>query len=119
MIKIIEQNDFGQSFCIPLFKYLHTDMIKQKEKFNLLAETLKSIAHPERLAILFLLCHCTKGGLTVKHIYKTMNIEQPIASRHLGILKRGGLLKRDVKKTGTYYYMNMEHQLSKCISNCL
>jgi DNA-binding transcriptional ArsR family regulator len=48
-------------------------------------ETLRSIAHPIRLAIVDLLFN--NGEMTVTDIYSQLQIEQAIASHHLRILK--------------------------------
>lgn len=63
----------------------------------------KAIAHPVRLAILrnFATCGCDK--LTVKSIYERLGIEQPVASHHLGILKRSGVVLREQEGVNTYY----------------
>ena len=48
-------------------------------------ETLRSIAHPARIAIIDLLSKNTK--MTVTEIYEQLQIEQAVASHHLRILK--------------------------------
>ena len=58
------------------------------------AELIKAIAHPERLAILNLLCMTREDALTVKTIYEKLGLQQPVASRHLNILKNAGVVNR-------------------------
>ena len=64
--------------------------------WNDLAESLKSAAHPERLAILHLMCTCGCDQLMVKSIYGTLHLQQSSTSRHLGIMKKSGLLKFEI-----------------------
>jgi DNA-binding transcriptional ArsR family regulator len=80
-----------------------------------MAEMFKSIAHPERLQVLNLLCNCGCNKLSVKDIYEALNLEQSVASRHLGILKRAGILRREVKGRNTFYGIKENHSLSSCI----
>jgi ArsR family transcriptional regulator len=63
------------------------------------ADVLRAIAHPLRIWIIILLQQ--HGELTVTEIYEKMDIEQAIASHHLGILKNKGVLRaqRDGKNT--------------------
>ena len=70
---------------------------KSKTDWNDQSEALKSAAHPERLAILHLMCNCGCYQIMVKTIYETLDLEQSITSRHLDIMKNGGLLKREIK----------------------
>lgn len=79
-----------------------------------LAEAVKSIGHPERLQILDLLCNCGCDKLTVKQIYETLKLEQPIVSKHLGIMKRAGLLKKEVDGRNTYYCLNLNNPACNC-----
>ncbi|MEO1435401.1 MAG: metalloregulator ArsR/SmtB family transcription factor [Bacteroidota bacterium] len=60
-------------------------------------ETLRSIAHPVRIAMIDLLHK--NGALTVTQIYEHLQIEQAVASHHLRILKNKQVLtvKRDGK----------------------
>lgn len=84
-------------------------IIKNEHDINELAEMVKSIAHPERLQILDLMFNCGCIKLSVKNIYETLKLEQPIVSRHLGIMKRAGLLKKEVDGRNTYYYFNLHN----------
>jgi DNA-binding transcriptional ArsR family regulator len=67
------------------------------------AELLKALAHPERLAILHLLCKAPKGRLTVKAIYESLEAQQAAISRHLGILKNSGVVHRMQEGQKTFY----------------
>ncbi|TND07203.1 MAG: Transcriptional regulator, ArsR family protein [Bacteroidetes bacterium] len=88
-------------------------------RFADISEMLKALAHPARIAIIDLLCNCGCERMMVKNIYERLKIEQPVASKHLGILKRSGLLKREMKGTSAYFLLNMENTVTICISHCL
>lgn len=62
-------------------------------------ETLRSIAHPIRIAVIDLLFK--QGPLTVTQIYEHLQIEQAVASHHLRILKNKQVLtvQRDGKNS--------------------
>jgi ArsR family transcriptional regulator len=83
------------------------------------AEALKSIAHPERLAILRLIGSSRYEQVQVKNIYEDLHLEQSITSRHLTTMKKSGVLKREVKKGKVYYYLNMENITTQCIKMLL
>lgn len=76
-------------------------------------EVMRAIAHPIRIAIVDLLDQ--RGPLSVTDIHTHLNIEQAIASHHLGILKNKGVLssKRSGKKT---IYMLGDEDVSEMIS---
>ncbi len=80
-----------------------------------LAEVLKSIGHPERIAIFNMLLNCKQNRMEVKSIYQELNIGQPIASRHLGIMKRAGLLRRENMNRKTFYSINSENWACVCV----
>lgn len=63
------------------------------EKLEHSAVILKALAHPLRLAVVDLLTE--HQSLTVKEIYQLLNIEQAVASHHLGILKDKNVLKAE------------------------
>lgn len=84
-----------------------------------MAEIMKSAAHPERLAILNLMCNCGCDEIMVKNIYGVLHLKQSITSRHLGIMKKSGLLKREVKGGKTFYRFNKDVQTAHCIKKLL
>lgn len=97
-----------------------------KKRFNTrnhdweeLADTLKSVAHSERLTIIYMLCNCGCDQLEVKNIYSTLHLGQPTTSRHLIIMRKGGLLKREVKKGKTYYGLNSQSNTALCLKEML
>lgn len=82
------------------------------------AESLKSVAHPVRMAIVDLLG--LKGPLTVTQIYESLSIEQAVASHHLGILKHRGLLSSERDGKNTRYALEKRELLTvlRCIRDC-
>jgi len=92
---------------------------KRIEDWNDIAEALKSTAHPERLAILHLICNCGCDQIMVKDIYETLHLEQSITSRHLGIMKKSGILKREIKGGKTFYGFNANNLTVQCIKKLL
>lgn len=108
---------------ILLYSYLYSQMRRpdstSKESFTVLAEVLKSVAHPERIAILNLIYKCSEKRMTVKVIYETLRMEQPIASRHLGILKRSGILQRESEGASTFYSISRDNKMAERISKCI
>ena len=83
-----------------------------------LADTLKVIAHPIRIAILGLLEDGKK--MTVTEIYQKLDIEQAPASHHLGLLKSRGLLKSERDGKSNFYFLDKESLSSVmcCFKNC-
>lgn len=92
---------------------------KSKTDWNDLAEALKSAAHPERIAILHLMCNCGCDEMKVKSIYEKLRLEQSITSRHLGIMRKSGLLKREIKEGKTLYRFNKNNLTAQCIRKLL
>lgn len=88
------------------------------EKLENVANMLKAIAHPMRIAILRLLENGAK--LTVSEIHQKLGIEQSSTSHHLGILKDKGVLcsKRDGKNT--IYSLKHENfaKVIECVNRC-
>ncbi len=91
-------------------------MSKETQNYEGLAEVFKAIGHPIRIAILNLLCNCDR--LTVKNIYEKLKIEQPIASRHLGIMRSNGVLERIQETGNTYYCFSEKNPYVDCIKHC-
>lgn len=88
------------------------------DKLEEASEMLKAIAHPIRIAIVDLLGADKK--LTVTEIYETLNIEQAIASHHLGILKNKGVLLCERSGKNAYYFLKHQRlsQIIDCIDHC-
>lgn len=90
--------------------------MSKNNRNTILAEIFKSIAHPDRLAIMQLMCDSKR--LTVKSIYEKLKLEQPIVSRHLRIMRNSGLLKREQEGNNTYYCLINDNEVVSCITKC-
>ena len=92
-------------------------MPKEKSNKNAeiiqLSEILKGIAHPSRIAIMNLLASSKTNKMTVKSLYKTLKISQPVMSRHLGILKSCGVIERSTEGKNTFYEINQANKVAK------
>jgi DNA-binding transcriptional ArsR family regulator len=66
--------------------------------------TIVAINHKQRFRILRLLYK--HKYLKVKQIYKALNMEQSVASLHLSILRRSGLVINKRKGQSVYYFIN-------------
>ncbi len=75
------------------------------------AEILRAAAHPLRLAILLLLQK--EKECTVSQIYKTLQIEQAVASHHLRILKTHQLVV--LRKSGKNAFYSLNQATAKAL----
>ena len=71
------------------------------EALLIAASKLKVLGHPIRISIIQLLEQTPK--LSVSEIFRTLNIEQAIASHHLNTLKNKRILKSERVGKNTYY----------------
>lgn len=82
------------------------------------AEALRSMAHPERLSILALMSKTPKGRLTVKEIYESLGLQQPVVSRHLAILKNAGVVYKMQQGQKTIYGLRIKKQNVNSMLGC-
>jgi DNA-binding transcriptional ArsR family regulator len=73
---------------------------------NELADLLKAIAHPARIAILQKLC--TVDCCICRDFSEDIDLSQPTISRHLGELKAAGLISGTISGTTKSYCLNPE-----------
>ena len=87
----------------------------QIEQLEMAASKLRAMAHPMRIAIIYLLHDGAQ--MSVTEIYKKLKIEQAAASHHLNILKNKGVLasRRDGKKI----FYSIKNQVLTEIIDCL
>jgi DNA-binding transcriptional ArsR family regulator len=88
------------------------------ERLENVANMLKAIAHPMRIAILDMLDNGKK--LTVSEIHQQLGIEQATASHHLGILKDKGVLCSKREGKNTFYYIKYDNfsRMLECVNSC-
>lgn len=70
------------------------------DNYNDLTELFKVLTDANRIRIIEVL---TKECQSVNEIAKKANISQPLASHHLKVLKKSGLVKVESKGTFNYY----------------
>lgn len=76
---------------------------------------LRALNHKLRQQILKLLEEQTK--LTVTEIYVQLRLEQSVASQHLAILRRAGIVK--TQREGKFIYYLLNHERIIDISSCV
>ena len=91
---------------------------KQVNEAGVLCGVMKAIGHPERLAIFRYLAE-KKATATVKEIYQFLNLEQPVVSRQLGILKNNSVVIRETTKGNVFYRVNSSSPLIIGMIKCL
>ena len=96
----------------------HTNKKTDHDDRQSLAEILKAAAHPDRLAILNMLCKTKNERLTVKMIYEKLSLQQPIVSRHLNILKSAGVVRRSQEGQKIYYCLCLEKKNIVSLMKC-
>lgn len=82
-------------------KDLIAENAKQLEKASLI---LKALQSPLRQRILHLMF--TRGQVTVTEVYTELELDQPIASQHLAILKNAGLVEHHREGKSVQYSAN-------------
>lgn len=94
-------------------------MKKKELDLVLLSESLKAIAHPDRIRILDLLSRKNSIKFSVTEICDRLKLAQPEASRHLSILKNKGILVFERVGSNIYYSINRTNVVFNCIENIL
>lgn len=70
-----------------------------------MARLFKALGDETRLRVVALLSH---GELCVCHIEAALQLTQPTASRHLGVLRAAGVV--DARRQGTWMYYRLAEQ---------
>lgn len=78
------------------------------------AECLRTLAHPHRLRMVQMLL---QGSFTVGELAETCEISSPMASEHLRLLERCGLLAAE--KVGRFRYYRVAEQHLASIMACI
>jgi DNA-binding transcriptional ArsR family regulator len=74
------------------------------EPRNLTLEALRALAHPARLEIVSHIA--ARGPLCVCHLEEDLDYSQPTISKHLGVLRKAGLLESTRDGRWVYYTIN-------------
>lgn len=94
-------------------------MRKKESNLILISESLKAMAHPDRISILTLLGQKKEIKFSVNQICDKLNLNQPEVSRHLSILKNKGILLFERVGSHIYYSLNKNNLVFSCIENLL
>ncbi|MDD3738991.1 MAG: metalloregulator ArsR/SmtB family transcription factor [Lentimicrobiaceae bacterium] len=88
------------------------------EKLQVAADKIKSLAHPVRIAIVELIIEHKQ--LNVTQIYTKLNLQQAVASHHLGLLRSRGLLETERKGREIIYKVkdDLLFDIIECINKC-
>ncbi|MCI4671309.1 MAG: metalloregulator ArsR/SmtB family transcription factor [Bacteroidia bacterium] len=91
---------------------------KDKEKLRRIANLMKTIGHPARLAIIDLLLE--KGRLPVKEIHESIEISQSNASQHLKALENLDVLRSEREGKNIFYRIHKMpvKTLLECVNHC-
>ena len=89
-------------------------MMLSMEALQMAAECLKTIAHPHRLRMLQMLL---EGDYTVGELADACEIASPMASEHLRLMQRCGLLGARKEGRFVYYHVTEPHleNLMACV----
>jgi DNA-binding transcriptional ArsR family regulator len=71
---------------------------------NLTLEVLRAIAHPARMEVLAHIA--ARGPLCVCHLIEDLEYSQPTLSKHLGVLRKAGLVEPRREGRWVYYSIN-------------
>ena len=85
---------------------LHIDVIQLRKA----ALVFRSINHPLRQQMLRLLHQ--NGKMTVTELYVKLRLEQSVASQHLAILRKSGIVATERKAKNVFYsvsYSQLDH----------
>jgi ArsR family transcriptional regulator len=77
-----------------------------EEPRNLTFEVFRALADPVRLELVALLA--AQGPLCVCHLEEALPYSQPRISKHLGVLRRAGLVSWRRDRSWVYYSVNPE-----------
>ena len=73
------------------------------DKNKNIANFLKSISHPIRIKIIRLIFE--HESLSVSEIHTLLDVEQPVISLHLGILRKQGVIRAEKRGKSSYYFI--------------
>jgi ArsR family transcriptional regulator len=76
------------------------------EPRNLTVEVFRALADPVRLELLALIA--AQGPICVCHLEEALQYKQPRISKHLGTLRKAGLVQSRREGTWVYYEVNEE-----------
>ena len=87
------------------------------KQLNEMAGILTAIAHPERLGIMQIIYQ--EKRIAVKGIYERLRLQQSVVSRHLGILRSAGVVRREQEGQKIYYCPCFDSKTLLCLPKCI
>lgn len=75
-------------------------------KIKIAAQVLRAVNHKLRQNIIELIQKQDKGRITVTEIYVLLRLEQSVASQHLAILRKAGVVTTEREGKFIYYSVN-------------
>ncbi|OJW81502.1 MAG: hypothetical protein BGO69_08930 [Bacteroidetes bacterium 46-16] len=94
-------------------KHVITDLKHLTE----IAGIFKAIAHPERVGIMQVIYR--EKRIAVKGIYERLRLQQSVVSRHLGILRSAGVVRREQQGQKIYYCPCFDNKTLLCLPKCI
>ncbi|MCB0524006.1 MAG: metalloregulator ArsR/SmtB family transcription factor [Saprospiraceae bacterium] len=82
-------------------------LLPEQAKLSVSLANMRAIAHPLRMQILSVIAK--SGELNVGEIYKTLDIEQALASQHLRILRNANLVSTRRDQKFIFYSLNYDN----------
>ncbi len=77
---------------------------KEKQKLEKASRMLRTLSHPLRMAMVDMLIREKK--MSVTQIHEELHIEQAIASQHLAVLKKCGIVDLEKEGKNCFYYLS-------------
>jgi DNA-binding transcriptional ArsR family regulator len=74
------------------------------EPRNLTLDAIRALAHPARMEVVAHIA--ARGPLCVCHLHEDLDYSQPAISKHLGVLRRAGLVESRREGRWVYYTVN-------------
>ncbi len=86
-----------------------------RRNLNTTAAMMKAVAHPMRISIIELLDQ--KKEMNVTDIYGKLRLEQAVASHHLSILRRSGIV--NTERNGKMIFYSVNHNRLTTLLQCV
>ncbi|MDO8998142.1 MAG: metalloregulator ArsR/SmtB family transcription factor [Bacteroidota bacterium] len=91
----------------------------KESKLQNISESLKAVAHPDRIRILKFLAENKETKKSVSKICVQLKLKQPEVSRHLSILKNKEVVQFQRGGNNIYYSVNKNSFVFSCIQSLI
>lgn len=99
--------------------YIMKRNVSKKLSVDDVCDSLKALAHPDRIDILLLLARRKDESWCVSDIHKRLGFSQPETSRHLSIMKDKDVVSNEKFGTNVYYSVNFNNPVIASLVDCL